>query len=153
MTTKTTTKAANYTAEQTASMVQQYTAVPTAETVAALAEALGDLGPRLKGLVGERVEHLGRIRVLRQASRRLDDATFRAVTSAVLERRRLSFSYRARSTGEGTVRTVSRPCSPKRRRSAASSPSARTAASLRFASITLCECVEGAIAAMRASSG
>lgn len=41
MTTKTTIKAANYTAEQTAAMVQQYTAAPTAETVEALAEALG----------------------------------------------------------------------------------------------------------------
>jgi len=79
----------------------------TAQTDGALAEALGDLGPRLKGLVGERVDHLGRIRVLRQASRKLDDATFRTVTGAVLERKRLSFSYRARSTGEGSVRTTS----------------------------------------------
>ncbi len=79
----------------------------TAQTNGALAEALGDLGPRLKGLVGERVDHLGRIRVLRQASRKLDDATFRAVTGAVLERKRLSFSYRARSTGEGSARTTS----------------------------------------------
>ena len=79
----------------------------TAQTDGALAEALGDLGPRLKGLVGERVDHLGRVRVLRQASRKLDDATFRTVTGAVLERKRLSFSYRARSTGEGSVRTTS----------------------------------------------
>ncbi len=79
----------------------------TAQTDGALAEALGDLGPRLKSLVGERVDHLGRIRVLRQASRKLDDATFRTVTGAVLERKRLSFSYRARSTGEGSVRTTS----------------------------------------------
>ena len=79
----------------------------TAQSDGALAEALGDLGPRLKGLVGERVDHLGRIRVLRQASRKLDDATFRTVTGAVLERKRLSFSYRARSTGEGSVRTTS----------------------------------------------
>ena len=48
-----------------------------------------------------------RIRVLRQASRKLDDATFRTVTGAVLERKRLSFNYRARSTGEGSVRTTS----------------------------------------------
>ena len=42
MTTKTTTaKAVNYTAEQTAAMVQQYTAAPTAETVASMAEAMG----------------------------------------------------------------------------------------------------------------
>ena len=79
----------------------------TAQSDGALAEALGDLGPRLKGLVGDRVEHLSRIRVLRQASRKLDDSTFRTVTSAVLERKRLSFSYRARSTGDGSVRTTS----------------------------------------------
>lgn len=79
----------------------------SAQSDGALAEALGDLGPRLKGLVGDRVEHLSRIRVLRQASRKLDDSTFRTVTSAVLERKRLSFSYRARSTGDGSVRTTS----------------------------------------------
>ena len=79
----------------------------TTQSEGALAEALGDLGPRLKALVGERIEHLGRIRVLRQNSRALDDATFRVVTGAVLERSRLSFSYRARSTGEGSVRTTS----------------------------------------------
>jgi len=79
----------------------------SAQSEGALAEALGDLGPRLKGLVGERVDHLGRIRVLRQASRKLDDASFRTVTGAVLERKRLSFSYKARSTGEGSVRHTS----------------------------------------------
>jgi len=79
----------------------------SAQSEGALAEALGDLGPRLKGLVGERVDHLGRIRVLRQASRKLDDASFRTVTGAVLERKRLNFSYKARSTGEGSVRHTS----------------------------------------------
>lgn len=79
----------------------------SAQSEGALAEAMGDLGPRLKGLVGDRIDHLGRIRVIRQASRKLDDATFRSVTSAVLERKRLSFSYRARSTGEGSVRNTS----------------------------------------------
>lgn len=73
----------------------------------ALAEALGDFGPRLRVLVGERVDQLGRIRILRQASRPLDHAVFHVVTSALLERRQLSFSYRARSTGERSVRTVS----------------------------------------------
>ncbi len=79
----------------------------TTQSDGALAEALGDLGPRLKSLVGERVEHLGRIRVMRQNSRAIDDTTFRVVTGAVLERKRLSFNYRARSTGEGSVRTTS----------------------------------------------
>lgn len=73
----------------------------------ALAEALGDLTPRLRRLIGDRVDQLGRIRVLRQGSRRSDEQVFRSVTSAVLERRRLSFSYRARSTGETRSRTVS----------------------------------------------
>ena len=79
----------------------------SAQSEGALAEALGDLGPRLKGLVGDRVDHLARIRVIRQASRKLDDATFRNVTSAVLERKRLHFSYKARSTGAGSVRNTS----------------------------------------------
>lgn len=78
-----------------------------AQSEGALADALGDLGPRLRSVVGDRVEHLSRIRVLRQASRRLDDATFRLVTGALLDRRRLSFSYKARSTGSGSVRSVS----------------------------------------------
>jgi DNA-binding ferritin-like protein len=41
MTTSTTPKAVNYTAEQTAQMVEQYSANPTADTVAELAKALG----------------------------------------------------------------------------------------------------------------
>ena len=39
--TEKTVKAPNYTAEQTAEMVQKYLAAPTQETVAALAEAMG----------------------------------------------------------------------------------------------------------------
>lgn len=77
------------------------------QSAGALAEALGDLGPRLKALIGDRVDHLGRIRVLRQASRRLDDVSFRRVTTAVLERKQVDFSYRARSTGDSSVRHTS----------------------------------------------
>lgn len=73
----------------------------------ALAEALGDLGPRLRAQIGDRVDQLGRIRVLRQASRKLDEGSFRSVSSALLERRQLDFSYRARSTGEASVRNTS----------------------------------------------
>lgn len=73
----------------------------------ALAEALGDLGSRLRAQLGERIDRLGRIRVLRQASRRVDEGVFRAVSSAVLERRRLAFCYRARSTGESSARQTS----------------------------------------------
>ncbi|GMU42807.1 MAG: YafY family transcriptional regulator [Xanthomonadales bacterium] len=79
----------------------------TARHEGALAEALGDFGPRLRVLVGERVDQLARIRVLRQGSRALDHAVFHVVTTAVLERRQLGFSYRARSTGEGSVRNTS----------------------------------------------
>ena len=39
--------------------------------------------------------------------RRLDEASFRNVATAVLDRRQLSFDYRARSTDEKTRRTVS----------------------------------------------
>lgn len=73
----------------------------------ALADALGDLGPRLRAVVGTSVDHLSRVRVLRQGSRKLDDAVFRTVIGAVLERKRLSFQYRARSTGNGSVRNTS----------------------------------------------
>ena len=48
-----------------------------------------------------------RIRVVASGSRRLDEASFRTVASGVLLRRRLKFRYRARSTGETTLRTVS----------------------------------------------
>jgi predicted DNA-binding transcriptional regulator YafY len=73
----------------------------------ALADALGDLGPRLRAVVGTSVDHLARVRVLRQGSRRLDESVFRTVIGAVLERKRLSFQYRARSTGEGSMRNTS----------------------------------------------
>ncbi len=73
----------------------------------ALADALGDLGPRLRAIVGTSVDHLARVRVLRQGSRKLDNTVFRTVIGAVLERKRLSFQYRARSTGDGSMRNTS----------------------------------------------
>src|SRR5690606_16241415 len=48
-----------------------------------------------------------RVRVIPHRGRRVDEAAFRAVASAVLERRRLAFEYRARSTDETTRRKVS----------------------------------------------
>ncbi len=48
-----------------------------------------------------------RVRVIPHRGRRMDEAVFRCVCSAVLERRQLSFEYRARSTDEKTRRTVS----------------------------------------------
>ena len=48
-----------------------------------------------------------RVRVIASRPRKLDEAAFRCVASAVLGRRQLSFEYRARSTDEKTRRTVS----------------------------------------------
>lgn len=50
---------------------------------------------------------LERIRVIAHRLRRMDEHVFRIVASAVLDRRRLTFDYRARSTGETTRRSVS----------------------------------------------
>ena len=48
-----------------------------------------------------------RVRVIASRPRKLDEAAFRCVASAVLGRKQLSFEYRARSTDEKTRRTVS----------------------------------------------
>lgn len=48
-----------------------------------------------------------RVRVIPHRGRKLDEASFRVVASAVLERKRLAFEYRARSTDEATRRLVS----------------------------------------------
>jgi predicted DNA-binding transcriptional regulator YafY len=48
-----------------------------------------------------------RVRVIPHRIRRMDEHAFRSVCSAVLERKQLSFEYRARSTDEKTRRTVS----------------------------------------------
>lgn len=48
-----------------------------------------------------------RIRVTRSLSRRLDESVFRIVAGAVLERKQLKFSYRARSTNQETLRHAS----------------------------------------------
>ena len=48
-----------------------------------------------------------RVRVIPHRTRRMDEHAFRSVCSAVLERKQLSFEYRARSTDEKTRRTVS----------------------------------------------
>ena len=76
-----------------------------------LSSALAPLQQRIDKLLDE---HSGgkqwpveRVRVIPHRGRRMDEATFRCVCSAVLERRQLSFEYRARSTDEKTRRTVS----------------------------------------------
>jgi predicted DNA-binding transcriptional regulator YafY len=48
-----------------------------------------------------------RVRVIPHRGRRMDEHVFRVVASSVLERRKLAFDYRARSTDEKSRRTVS----------------------------------------------
>jgi predicted DNA-binding transcriptional regulator YafY len=79
----------------------------SAQSDGLLAEALGDLRPRLKKVMGDRIDRLGRIRVLKQGARKVAEGVFAAVANGVLERRRLRFDYRARSTDERTRRYVS----------------------------------------------
>ena len=76
-----------------------------------LSNALAPLQSRIEALLAE---HAGgkrlpieRVRVLGSGTRRLDEGVFRIVATAVLERQRLSFGYRARSTDAETRRTVS----------------------------------------------
>ena len=73
--------------------------------------ALAPLQKRIEGLLAD---HAGvdqwpvdRVRVIPHRGRTLDEASFRTVASAVLERKQLHFEYRARSTDERTRRTVS----------------------------------------------
>ena len=76
-----------------------------------LAGALAPLQKRIEGLLADHagVDHwpVERVRVIPHRGRRLDEASFRCVASAVLERKQLNFEYRARSTDERTRRTVS----------------------------------------------
>ncbi|KAF1706136.1 helix-turn-helix transcriptional regulator [Pseudoxanthomonas sacheonensis] len=76
-----------------------------------LAGALAPLQKRIEGLLADHagVDHwpVERVRVIPHRGRRLDEASFRSVASAVLERKQLNFEYRARSTDERTRRTVS----------------------------------------------
>ncbi|MFC3550578.1 helix-turn-helix transcriptional regulator [Lysobacter cavernae] len=76
-----------------------------------LSTALAPLQHRIEKLLDE---HAGgrrvpveRVRVIPHRTRRLDEHSFRNVATAVLDRKRLSFEYRARSTDEKTRRTVS----------------------------------------------
>ena len=79
----------------------------SAQSDGLLAEALGDLRPRLKKVLGDRIDRLSHIRVLKQGARKIADNCFRVVANAVLELRVLNFQYRARSTQEQTRRRVS----------------------------------------------
>lgn len=76
-----------------------------------LSSMLAPLQQRIEGLLaaqaGASSWPMERVRVIPHRGRKLDEASFRAVASAVLERKQLSFEYRARSTDEATRRTVS----------------------------------------------
>jgi predicted DNA-binding transcriptional regulator YafY len=76
-----------------------------------LSNALAPLQQRIEKLLDE---HAGgrrlpveRVRVVPHRTRKLDETSFRAVATAVLDRKQLSFEYRARSTDERTRRSVS----------------------------------------------
>jgi predicted DNA-binding transcriptional regulator YafY len=76
-----------------------------------LSQALAPLRQRIERLLSNqesgRKFDLGRIRVTGFGVRRIDESVFRLVASAVLERRQLSFRYRARTSGsEGTRRVA-----------------------------------------------
>ncbi|QDH71222.1 helix-turn-helix transcriptional regulator [Marilutibacter alkalisoli] len=76
-----------------------------------LSNALAPLQQRIEKLLDE---HAGgrrlpmeRVRVVPHRIRKLDEHAFRTVATAVLDRKRLAFEYRARSTDETTRREVS----------------------------------------------
>jgi len=76
-----------------------------------LSAMLAPLQQRIEGLLAAQAGAsrwpVERVRVIPHRGRRLDEASFRTVASTVLERHRLAFEYRARSTDETTRRTVS----------------------------------------------
>jgi predicted DNA-binding transcriptional regulator YafY len=81
-----------------------------------LSSALAPLQQRIEKLLDEHATAnkgapkrwpVERVRVIPHRTRRMDEHAFRSVCSSVLERRQLSFEYRARSTDEKTRRTVS----------------------------------------------
>ncbi|AWV06166.1 helix-turn-helix transcriptional regulator [Marilutibacter maris] len=76
-----------------------------------LSNALAPLQQRIEKLLDEhaggRRVPMERVRVVPHRIRKLDEHAFRTVATAVLDRKRLDFEYRARSTDESTRRTVS----------------------------------------------
>lgn len=76
-----------------------------------LSGALAPLKSRIERLLSDQSQGkrwpLERIRVTRALSRVMDEIVFRRVASAVLERHKLKFGYRARSTNAVTERIVS----------------------------------------------
>lgn len=76
-----------------------------------LSSALAPLKSRIDSLLAEQAGGkrwpMERIRVIASGVRRRDEAAFRLVATAVLERKRLAFDYLARSTNEHSHRNVS----------------------------------------------
>ena len=76
-----------------------------------LATTLAPFRSRIDRLLSDQTDGknfpIERIRVIGSGTRKVDEATFRHVASAVLGRKQLKFAYRARSTNEGTQRVVS----------------------------------------------
>jgi predicted DNA-binding transcriptional regulator YafY len=76
-----------------------------------LSSAMAPLQQRVEALLSEQAGGkrwpVERVRVIPHRTRKLDEASFRMVASGVLDRVRLAFEYRARSTDEKTRRVVS----------------------------------------------
>ncbi|MCA1714729.1 MAG: YafY family transcriptional regulator [Gammaproteobacteria bacterium] len=76
-----------------------------------LSSALAPLSQRIDKLLDQHAAGkrwpVERVRVIPHRTRRIDEHAFRTVCSAVLERKQLSFEYRARSTDQRTRRMVS----------------------------------------------
>jgi predicted DNA-binding transcriptional regulator YafY len=76
-----------------------------------LSSALAPLKARIDGLLAEQAGGkrfpVERVRVIGAGTRSMNEVAFRTLATAVLERQRLGFDYRARSTGATTRRTVS----------------------------------------------
>ena len=76
-----------------------------------LSSALAPLQQRVEKLLdahsGGKTWPVERVRVIPHRLRQMDEHAFRIVASSVLERRKLAFDYRARSTDEKTRRNVS----------------------------------------------
>ena len=76
-----------------------------------LADVLAPFEKRIETLLSDHASGtrlpMERIRVIASGMRKLDQISFRVVAGAVMARRQLKFSYRARSTGSTTERLVS----------------------------------------------
>ncbi|PJK07806.1 transcriptional regulator [Lysobacteraceae bacterium NML08-0793] len=76
-----------------------------------LSEAMAPLQQRIEALLAEqaggRQWPLNRVRIIQHRIRKLDEAIFRTVATAVLARKQLSFEYHARTTDQATRRQVS----------------------------------------------